>query len=263
MKKAVFFDIDGTLVADDGTSVFPKSAIDAIRNLRKNGHYAFINTGRTMMNIEERIRSVGFDGYVCGCGTYIQMGDDVIFYRTVAEDICRKTAELVRLCNMNPLYERADKFFIDTECRTTSFYENLVDGFKKAGMNMSYTANDSDFGFDKFVCWYDESSNLDMFKRKIARDFDFIDRGYGFCELTPKGFSKAEGIKTVCKKLDLQIDDTYAVGDSLNDLEMLMASGHGIAMGNGREELFEHAEFVTTKVLDGGIETALKHFKLI
>lgn len=177
-------------MADDGTSVFPKSAIDAIRNLRKNGHYAFINTGRTMMNIEERIRSVGFDGYVCGCGTYIQMGDDVIFYRTVAEDICRKTAELVRLCNMNPLYERADKFFIDTECRTTPFYENLVDGFKKAGMNMSYTANDSDFGFDKFVCWYDESSNLDMFKGKIARDFDFIDRGYGFVNLRQRAFQR-------------------------------------------------------------------------
>ena len=42
--KAVFFDIDGTLW--DETFIVPDSAVDAIRQLRKNGHLAFINTGR-------------------------------------------------------------------------------------------------------------------------------------------------------------------------------------------------------------------------
>lgn len=263
MKKAVFFDIDGTLITDDGTSVFPKSAVSAINKLHENGSYAFINTGRTMMNIEERIRSVGFDGYVCGCGTYIQIKNDVVFYRTVEKDICSRTAELIRECDMNPLYERADKFFIDKECRSLPVFKSLTDGFTKAGMNMTYTADDEDFGFDKFVCWYDESSNLERFKAEIKNDFDYIDRGWGFCELTPKGFSKAAGIKTVCDSLGINRENTYAVGDSMNDLEMLMASGHGIAMGSGRKELFEHAEFVTGGVMDRGIETALKHFKLI
>ena len=67
-RKLVFFDIDGTLI-DGPTHQIPQSAVEAIRKLRENGHLAFINTGRTLVSIEPRIREIGFDGLVCGCGT--------------------------------------------------------------------------------------------------------------------------------------------------------------------------------------------------
>ena len=69
-RKIVFFDIDGTLI-DGPTHQIPQSAVEAIRKLRENGHLAFINTGRTLVSIEPRIREIGFDGLVCGCGTHI------------------------------------------------------------------------------------------------------------------------------------------------------------------------------------------------
>ena len=58
-RKLVFFDIDGTLV-DGPTHQIPQSAVEAIRKLRENGHLAFINTGRTLVSIEPRIREIGF-----------------------------------------------------------------------------------------------------------------------------------------------------------------------------------------------------------
>lgn len=61
-RKIVFFDIDGTLV-DGPTHQIPQSAVEAIRKLRENGHLAFINTGRTLVSIEPRIREIGFDGW--------------------------------------------------------------------------------------------------------------------------------------------------------------------------------------------------------
>lgn len=73
-KKVVCFDIDGTLT-DNATQIIPQSAVDAIRELRKNGHMAFINTGRTLVSIEKRIRDIGFDGYICGCGTHVYYGE--------------------------------------------------------------------------------------------------------------------------------------------------------------------------------------------
>ena len=70
MKKIAFFDIDGTLTSEiDGS--LPKSAINAIRHARTFGHLMFINTGRCFQNVEPRFRRIGFDGYVCGCGTNI------------------------------------------------------------------------------------------------------------------------------------------------------------------------------------------------
>lgn len=49
-RKIVFFDVDGTLVNGQGKA--PESAVAAIRMLRKNGHLAFVNSGRTLFDLE-------------------------------------------------------------------------------------------------------------------------------------------------------------------------------------------------------------------
>ena len=69
-RKIVFFDIDGTLI-DGPTHQIPQSAVEAIRKLRENGHLAFINTGRTLVSIEPRIREIGFDGLVIMAAEHI------------------------------------------------------------------------------------------------------------------------------------------------------------------------------------------------
>ena len=68
MKKIAFFDIDGTLTSEIDGSI-PQSAITAIRKARANGNLMFLNTGRCIQNVEPRFKEVGFDGFVCGCGT--------------------------------------------------------------------------------------------------------------------------------------------------------------------------------------------------
>lgn len=42
MKYAIFVDVDGTLL--DNKQQIPESAVYAIKNARKNGHYVFLNT---------------------------------------------------------------------------------------------------------------------------------------------------------------------------------------------------------------------------
>lgn len=69
-KKMIFFDIDGTILHEK-TRTIPQSTLSAIKKARENGHLAFINTGRTFFNLTDDILGIGFDGYVCGCGTYI------------------------------------------------------------------------------------------------------------------------------------------------------------------------------------------------
>ena len=259
----VFFDIDGTIISDDGKNMIPESAVRAIRAARGNGHLMYINTGRTYMNVEPPIREIGFDGYICGCGTYIQCGDDVILNRTVPRGICEKITRLVRECDMTPVYERFDALFTDKTARILDGLKDLLETFKSQGKDLSRDASDADFGFDKFVVWYDEKSDLDKFKRGIAENFDFIDRGWGFCELAPKGFSKGAGIKIVCEHLGVSENDTIAIGDSLNDTPMLDAAKISVAMGNSVKELLDTADFVTRDLYDGGIEYALRRFGLI
>ena len=86
-RKLVFFDIDGTLI-DGPTHQIPQSAVEAIRKLRENGHLAFINTGRTLVSIEPRIREIGFDGLVCGCGTHIYYEGETLFSHSILHEKC-------------------------------------------------------------------------------------------------------------------------------------------------------------------------------
>ena len=72
-----------------------------------------------------------------------------------------------------------------------------------------------------------------------------------------------EEIAKVCEYLHVNREDTYAVGDSVNDLDMLNYVGHGIAMGNATEPAKEAAEYITTDIHEDGIRHAMEHYGLI
>ena len=70
-RKIVFFDIDNTLW--DYSLAIPESTRKAISALRRNGHLAFINSGRSRGYIrDENLFSLGFDGVVSSCGEMIE-----------------------------------------------------------------------------------------------------------------------------------------------------------------------------------------------
>ena len=70
-RKIVFFDIDNTLW--DYSLAIPESTRSAIAELRRNGHLAFINSGRSRGYIrDENLFSLGFDGVVSSCGEMIE-----------------------------------------------------------------------------------------------------------------------------------------------------------------------------------------------
>ena len=79
----------------------------------------------------------------------------------------------------------------------------------------------------------------------------------------PKGFSKASGIEFLIKELNIPYENTYAIGDSTNDLSMLQYAKNSIAMGNSNPVLFDLVSYVTDDIEKDGIYNALKHYSLI
>ena len=94
-RKLLFFDIDKTLLTPYPWTV-PDSAKQALKEARYNGHLLFINSGRTYTMIPEIIKEMGFDGYVCGCGSQIYMNEELLFSSSIPNPLCRKTTELLR-----------------------------------------------------------------------------------------------------------------------------------------------------------------------
>jgi Cof subfamily protein (haloacid dehalogenase superfamily) len=82
-------------------------------------------------------------------------------------------------------------------------------------------------------------------------------------EIIPKGGSKFQGIQAFLAKYNIELAETMAFGDHLNDIEMLEGVGIGVAMGNAQAELKAHADYVTTSNQKDGIASALTHFQVI
>ena len=57
--------------------------------------------------------------------------------------------------------------------------------------------------------------------------------------------------------------DTIAIGDGLNDVEMIKEAGYGIAMGNSSDVLKASADYVTDDVSNDGLYKAFKHLGII
>ena len=63
--KAIFFDIDGTLIAmNKGVQKIHETVVDALKNLQRAGHKIFLATGRPFGFLDETLLKPGFDGFV-------------------------------------------------------------------------------------------------------------------------------------------------------------------------------------------------------
>ncbi|AWB45886.1 phosphoglycolate phosphatase [Paenibacillus sp. CAA11] len=79
-------------------------------------------------------------------------------------------------------------------------------------------------------------------------------------EINPQGVNKATGIRIVCDLLGIRMEETIAVGDSLNDMAAIQAAGLGVAMGNAQIAVKENADYVTSSNNEDGIAEVIRKF---
>ena len=262
MKKVIFFDIDGTISSEE-TGYIPESAVCAIRQARKNGHLVFINTGRTMFSIDEKYKEIGFDGYICGCGTDIYVGDQCIFRSDQPEGRCREIMEMARQTKVTAVYESHEAVFFDHTLPKHEVIDGLVKRFGLGGRNVPEVIDGDEIPFEKFCFWVSGEADLEAFLEYIAPYFQYVDRGNDMYELMPKGISKGTGIQVILDYYQIPLENSYAIGDSTNDLAMLEYVPHSIAMGNSMKEILPFCEYQTDTVENDGIEKALRHYGII
>ena len=58
------------------------------------------------------------------------------------------------------------------------------------------------------------------------------------------------------------MDEVIAMGDSLNDIEMIKAAGCGVAMGNAQNEVKKAADWITDTNEEDGVAKAIRYWVL-
>lgn len=266
MKNLIFFDIDGTLITKDKNGyIIPESTSLALRLMRENGSLCFINSGRTIAGMEDIILDINASGFVCGCGTYIKFNNKVLFSQTVPYALGNEVIKDLNRCGLEWLLEGQDNlYYINQPYKTRLKYlkEEHIKTFSGI-CKVLPLENAYNLAFDKFCICTAPGCNFKYFQDKYNKEFNFIDRGDCFFEIVPANCSKATGIKFLMEYFNIPVQNTYAVGDSTNDLPMIKFAGTGIAMGKSPSEVIKHADYTTDTILEDGIYNAMKHFNLI
>ncbi len=263
MSALLFFDIDGTLITLDKTHRMPDSTRNALIKAKKNGHKIFINTGRVKSAIDKNLLDFGFDGLVCGCGTYIEYEGQELYHHKLSKEKCVEYADKLHDLGFETVFEGKDRLFIDGEHSPGSFMNYIYEYFSKNSDYPIELYTHKDLIYDKFTTVCRKDSDMELFEQYFSNDFYLIPHGFSVIEVVPEGCSKATGIKYLVERFNASLEDCYAFGDSVNDMEMLKFVRHSVAMGNSVEDIVDKVEYKTTDVTEDGIENALKHYGLI
>jgi hypothetical protein len=264
MRKLLFFDIDGTVLSEGEHRYVPESTKKAITLLQRKGHLCFINTGRSWSEIHDNIASLGFDGFVCGCGTYIRYHDEILLAHQLSQKLADTVYEALHSHRLEWLLEGQHAIYYSNLPYTThigDFHREYHALFPDRCVD--YPPEMRGLLFDKFCICSKEDSDLSGFMDRFQNDFSFIDRGNHFYEVVPTGHSKASGIQFLMDYFGVPQEDTIAIGDSSNDMPMLEFAGLSIAMKKSDAIVLTTADYITDTVENDGIYKAMKHFDLI
>lgn len=88
-----------------------------------------------------------------------------------------------------------------------------------------------------------------------------INKEYEYLDISPLAVSKGAALQTLSTYLHLDKEEILSIGDNLNDIDMLQASGIGVAVQNAYRQLKEVATYTTSRsVEEGGFAEAVYRF---
>ncbi|SDI65063.1 Cof-type HAD-IIB family hydrolase [Natribacillus halophilus] len=253
-KKLVFFDIDGTLYDDEKT--VPYATEKAIETLKERGHEVAIATGRAPFMFESLRQAFDIDTYVSFNGSYVVVAGEVVLARSLQQEA------------LAALHEAASDdqhvmVFMDHEGAITDVENHSRIAQCLGELNMDYppiSLKRPEGDIYQALLFTEEN---EPFSYDHYRDFNFV-RWHKFSvDVLPAGGSKAKGVQKAADILDVDIQDTLAFGDALNDIEMLELVGTGVAMGNALAATKAAADFTTAAVDEEGIAKGLKKLGLL
>ena len=274
--KAIFFDIDGTLIDFDGS--IPASTLDALHQAQAKGHAIFLCSGRSKGMIDPRLLGFGFDGIVASSGAYVEYHNEVLLANYMSEDIVRSLISYMDEHHMAYIFQCTNKIVSTTEGNQRFFVamggnpedennsvNSLLDSRVSDDALLDHLSQYPDIEKAAYAC---SDVGVDQVRSDLSPIFDvtamsFKDAADSAGEITKAGVNKALGIQKVMDHLGITREDVIAFGDGANDYEMIAFAGVGVAMGNASDELKDLADMVTDSVSAHGVYNGMKQLQLL
>lgn len=265
--KAIFLDMDGTILNHQNlVSVKTKEIIDEIR---RQGIYVFIATGRAVDEIE-RVVPHGFqvDGVVTSNGMAGYLGEEALFEHSLERELVEKIIERARKHKV--YYElfpygtsrvtlKQDQPYVEDEVRgekpETVGINEWLSRQQAIKEEIEWAEKVEGDTFSKFYFFAKSKEQINKWKEEleeIKKEINFttsISSSHNV-EVMVANVNKATGIQQMLEKFGVSLDETLAIGDSDNDIPMLKLVKFAVAMRNASDHIKDLADDVTEFTCD-------------
>lgn len=278
MYKLVFFDIDGTLLTE--RKKIPNSARKAIQDLKKKGITPVIATGRAPFRIDEILKELDIQTHITLNGQYVVYEGEVIHHNPLSVDSVKRLAlaaetnkqriafcgsdeilgtSLVTFGQKGLLKKMIQQVPIAPPKKVMRLVTRYIGSSKKVKPVLPHYYENRVI----YQCIIHTTEEYDDFYQEAFPDCHFTRWNPYSVDVISKGMSKAVGIEKLIDHMGIDVSETAAFGDGLNDIEMLQAVGMGVAMENGRSELKQIADAITASPENNGILKGLQKMNLL
>ena len=238
MIRAIFFDIDGTLL-DSATGKVPPSTLACLRALQRKGVRLWVATGR-FPAMTTFLRDIfPFDGVITLNGQLATDKDGQVLHRMAHEP--ENIRALVELVRQDPDFSLRESPVIQEH-------------FAWAGLPAPEAYHLSRLEEHPVLQFLAYITPQEYGRLAPLRHIEITGSGHSIADIIPLGGGKEVGIAAVAQRFGWKREEIMVFGDGPNDAKMLAWAGTGVAMGNGVEEAKAAADYVTTPVGEDGVK---------
>lgn len=263
----VFLDFDGT-IADRGV-LLPRPA-QAISKAQQRGHVVVLNTGRSFPEVPKPAWDAGFDGHVTSAGAFAKVGREMLHTEVIS------APEVERI--IQALERRGADFFLQyyDHIFATARMKTLLSQLHRQGLHPAPLAQIAGRlsleGVARVVfsegTTGPEQGLMRELRPQLGSGLRFHPgilpgRGVSSGEISAASTNKAVCFGALREHFGIPAERVLAVGDDVNDLEMLKEAGIGVAMGHAKEEVKVAADQTTSKGIRDGVPIAFLRNGLI
>ncbi len=267
MYKLVAIDIDGTLLNDN--KELTKETKRAINVATKLGVKVVITTGRIIQSVKELIEELGLEGeeeYVIannGCTIYNTKDYSLVYEKSLKDKNLKEVYKkykrketVIEVHTLNGIltediseHEHQINRYPDMEVLQKDFQKDKIEDQKLVKILVK--------GDERYIEELTKVVPRELHEKyAVVRSLDHL------LEFMYKGSSKAKGLEGLGEILGIKREEIIAIGDGINDLEMIEYAGLGVAMGNAKEEVKKVANFITKSNEENGVAYTIEKFIL-
>jgi len=249
----IALDLDGTLALQNH-EVSPLTR-DALDDLHHNGVEVVIATGRRYRTTRYVIENLGFDVFaVCNGGALVKAPDQSTVYNENFSIL--PFLMLTRELNLTLFAQRDahDHGGADFVLDSVPAWNEVTDRHVANNHDWCEVRDLTNSGKEFMVAGcFGYEKELNRLADQIANDngsiyktiiVPHLESDWFYCEISLAHVDKWQGLRKILPQFNLATENVCTVGDQLNDMAMVTAAGHGVAMANGHAELQAAADFV-------------------